>query len=166
MKKLWVSFFLTMLSATVLFGCLGGSSVPPINLSDYTKIAIAPFAAGKESADMADALPYDMGIQLSLKFKKEGEIEWIYDQSGAVQPVRGKMTELKLSPEEIYQDPARAQKVGEALGVALIIVGNVSNIRIEKKMIILLTTICLSNLVSQAQRNILCSYNQQLLIPI
>ncbi|MFQ6041688.1 MAG: CsgG/HfaB family protein [Candidatus Poribacteria bacterium] len=133
MKKLWVSSFLTIISATILFGCLGGSSMPPINLSDYTKIAIAPFATGKESADMADALPYDMGTQLKLKFKKEGKIEWIYYQSKAIQPVREKMTELQFSPEEIYQDPARAKKVGEALGVDLILVGSVSDLRMEKK---------------------------------
>jgi len=133
MKKIWVSSFLTIFSAIVLFGCLGGSSVPPLNFSEYTKIAIAPFATKEESAKMADALPYDIGTQLNLKFKKEGKIDWIYYQSEAIQPVREKLTELQLSPEEIYQDPARAKKVGESLGTDLIIVGNVSNPRIEKK---------------------------------
>ncbi|HIE26570.1 TPA: hypothetical protein EYP66_04725 [Candidatus Poribacteria bacterium] len=133
MKKVWVSSFLTMLSVIVLFGCVGGSSVPPINLSDYTKIAIAPFATEEESADMADALPYDMGTQLNLKFKKEGKVEWIYYQSEAIRPIREKIDELQLSPEKIYQDPALAKKVGEALGVDLILVGHISNPRIEKK---------------------------------
>lgn len=133
MKNFLVSSFLIMLSAIVLFGCLVGSSVPPLNLFGYTKIAIAPFSTEKESAPMSDMLPYDMGVQLDLKFKKEGKIKWIYYQSEALQPVRDKLTELKLSPEEIYRDPARAAKVGEALGVDLILVGYVSNPRIEKK---------------------------------
>ena len=133
MKSFWVSSLLIMLSAIVFWGCLGGSSVPPINLSNYTKIAIAPFETEKESAYMADALPYDMGIQLDLKFKKEGKIEWIYYQSEAIQPVRDELTELKLSPAEIYRDPALAAKVGEALGADLILVGYLSNPRIEKK---------------------------------
>ena len=133
MKKFWVGSFLAMLSAIVLFGCIGGSSVPPLDLSEYTKIAIAPFATEKESANMADALPYDMGIQLDLQFKKEGKMEWIYDQSEAVRPVREKLVELQLSSEEIYRDPARAAKVGEALGVDLIFVGHLSNPRMKKK---------------------------------
>jgi hypothetical protein len=133
MRKFLVSSFLTMFSAIVLFGCLGGSSVPPLNFSEYTKIAIAPFATEEESVNMADALPYDVGTQLNLKFKKEGNLDWIYFQSEAIQPVREKLTELQLSPAEIYQDPARAKKVGESLGVDLIIVGNVSNPRIEIK---------------------------------
>lgn len=133
MKKFWVSSFLTMFSAIVLFGCIGGSSMPPINLSEYTKIAIAPFATEEESANMATSLPYDMGTQLDLKFKKEGKVEWIHYKSEAIRPVHEKLTELQLSPAEIYQDPARAKKVGEALGVDLIIVGYVSNVRIAKK---------------------------------
>ena len=132
MKNFLVSSFLIMLSAIVLFGCLGGSSIPPLTLSGYTRIAIAPFSTEKESAPMSDMLPYDIGIQLDLKFKKEGKIEWIYYQSEALQPVRDKLTELQLSPEEIYRDPARAAKVGEALGADLILVGYVSNPRIEK----------------------------------
>jgi len=120
-----------MLSAIVLFGC--GSEVPPLNLSNYTKVAIAPFAAEEESANLSDALPYDIGTQLALKFKKEGKVEWIHYQSKAIRPVGEKMTELQLSSEEIYQDSARAQKVGEALGVDMIIVGHISNPRLEEK---------------------------------
>jgi hypothetical protein len=134
MKKNLVSSLLTIFSAISLFGCLVGSSVPPLDLSTSTKVAIAPFAAEEESANMSNALPYDIGTQLDLKCKKEGkEIEWIYYQSEALQPVGEKLNELQLSAEEIYLDPARAAKVGEALGVDLIIVGHVSNPRIEKK---------------------------------
>jgi hypothetical protein len=117
----------------VLFGCFRGSDIPPLDLSDYTKVAIAPFAAEEESANLSDALPYDIGTQLDLKFKKEGNVEWIYYQSEAIKPVDEKLSELQLSPEEIYLDPARATKVGEALGVDLIIVGHISDPRMEKK---------------------------------
>ncbi len=131
MKKIWFSLLVVVLCVAGLWGC--GKSVPPLNLSSYTKIAIAPLATEKKATEFSTALPYDIGTQLNLKFKKDNRIEWIYDSSEENQPVKDKLNELQLSEKQIYVDTALAAKVGSAVGADLIIVGHVSNPRFEEE---------------------------------
>ncbi len=131
MKKIWFSLLVVVLCVAGLWGC--GKSVPPLNLSSYTKIAIAPFATEEKAAEFSKSLPYDTGTQLNLKFKKDNRIEWIFDSSEERQPVKDKLNELQLSEKQIDVDPALAAKVGSAVGADLIIVGDVSNPRLKEE---------------------------------
>jgi len=150
MKKVFASFLLAMLFSLVfvhpisarskLFLLVGKknksssfvSTKIKSPLEDYTKakIAIAPFDFEKKAADMG-RLTIDVGTMLSLRLK---ENEWIFDKSKALQPVADQLAKHKLSPKEIYEAPALAAKIGEALGVDVIIVGRISNMRIKHKM--------------------------------
>ena len=128
MNKFFVGLLLAMLPLS-MFGCiLGGAAPPP--MKNYTKVAVAPFEFEKESANMA-RLTSDIGTMLSLGLK---ESEWVFDKSEDLQPVADQLTKLSLSPKKIYEEPALAAKIGKALGVDVVIVGRVSNPRIDHKV--------------------------------
>ena len=127
MNRVFVGLFMAMLPLLIL-GCIpgGGGEKSPMNNYTNVKISIAPFEFEKEAAEM-ERLTSDVGTRLSLGVK---ENEWIFDKSGDLQPVADQLAKHKLSPKEIYEEPALAAKIGKALGVDLIVVGRVSNPRI------------------------------------
>lgn len=117
-----------LVSVALISGC--GGNVEPLDISNFERIAIAPFSTEKESAGMERRFPLDLSTQLSLVAKDK---EWIYDQSDTLNPVGSELTAQNLTPEDIFLDPALAAKVGKAAQADIIIVGHINNPRINEK---------------------------------
>ena len=81
--------------------------VEPLDISDFQRIAIAPFSTEKESAGMERRFPLDLSTQLSLVEKDK---EWIYDQSDTLNPIGSELAAQNLTPQDIFLDPALAAK--------------------------------------------------------
>jgi len=93
-------------------------------------IAIAPFIATDASFGMLTAR--DLGNQLQIALKTNGaDTRLIFDESQDRQPVTDAIRSLNLKPTEVYQDPALASKVAQALGVDAILIGKISDINIK-----------------------------------
>ena len=110
-----------LLSVALMSGC--GKEVLPLDLSDYERIAIAPFSTEEESAEMERRFPLDLSTRLTLL---EKEKEWIYDQSDTLSPIGGQLTAQNLTPKDIFLDSALAAKVGKAANADIIIVGHIA----------------------------------------
>ena len=117
-----------LVSVALISGC--GGSVEPLNISDFQRIAIAPFSTEKESAGMERRFPLDLSTQLSLVEKDK---EWIYDQSDTLNPVGSQLAAQNLTPQDIFLDPALAAKVGKAAQADIIIVGHIKKPRLNEK---------------------------------
>ena len=117
-----------LLSVALMSGC--GGEVLPLDLSNYQRIAIAPFSTEKESAEMERRFPLDLSTQLTLV---EKEKEWIYDQSDTLSPIGGQLTAQNLTPKDIFLDSALAAKVGKAANADIIIVGHIKNPKMDEK---------------------------------
>ncbi len=117
-----------LLSVALISGC--GGEVLPLDLSNYQRIAIAPFSTEKESAEMERRFPLDLSTQLALVEKDK---EWIYDQSDTLNPIGGQLTAQNLTPEDIFLDPALAAKVGQAANADIIVVGHIENPKTDEK---------------------------------
>ena len=115
-------------------GCFGGDgevnidTPPPI--SDAKSIAIVPFFAEPGATEDVEKLAGRIGVNLATRmeliFK---DAEWIYDISSKVKPVDDKLTELGLTLDQVYADPALAAKLGQALGSDMVIIGRVEEPR-------------------------------------
>jgi hypothetical protein len=117
-----------LLSVALLSGC--GGEVMPLDLSNYQRIAIAPFSTEEESAEMERRFPLDLSTRLTLL---EKEKEWIYDQSDTLSPIGGQLTAQNLTPKDIFLDSALAAKVGKAANADIIIVGHIKNPKMDEK---------------------------------
>ena len=117
-----------LLSVALMGGC--GREVLPLDLSDYERIAIAPFSTEEESAEMERRFPLDLSTRLTLL---EKEKEWIYDQSDTLSPIGGQLTAQNLTPKDIFLDSALAAKVGKAANADIIIVGHIEEPKIDEK---------------------------------
>jgi hypothetical protein len=113
-------------------GCLDGDgevnidTPPPI--SDAKRVAIVPFFAeigATEDIDkLAGRISVNLATRLEIIFK---EAEWVYDISNKIKPVADQLTELGLTLEQVYADPALAAKLGQALDSDMVIIGRVEN---------------------------------------
>jgi hypothetical protein len=117
-----------LLSVALMSGC--GKEVLPLDLSDYERIAIAPFSTEEESAEMERRFPLDLSTQLSLVKKDK---EWIYDQSDTLNPIGSELAAQNLTPKDIFLDPALAAKVGKAAQADIIVVGHIKNPKMDEK---------------------------------
>ena len=97
---------------------------PPI--SDAKRIAIVPFFAKTGAAEdvgkLAGRMSVNLATRLELIFK---DTEWVYDISNKVKPIADQLTELGLTAEQVYADPALAAKLGEQLEADMVIIGRV-----------------------------------------
>ena len=131
MARFFTLLFIPLL-CIAMAGCIGESgdglteidTPPPI--SDAKRIAIVPFFAETGAAEDVGKLAGRIGVNLATRmeliFK---EAEWVYDISNKVKPVADKLTELGLTVEQVYADPALAAKLGQALDSDMIIIGKV-----------------------------------------
>ena len=117
-----------LVSVALISGC--GGSVEPLDISDFQRIAVAPFSTEEESAGMERRFPLDLSTQLSLVEKDK---EWIYDQSDTLNPVGSQLAAQNLTPQDIFLDPALAAKVGKAAQADIIIVGHIKEPRLNEK---------------------------------
>ena len=117
-----------LVSVALISGC--GGKVEPLDLSDFQRIAIAPFSTEEESAGMERRFPLDLSTQLSLVEKDK---EWIYDQSDTLNPVGSELAAQNLTPQDIFLDSALAAKVGKAAQADIIIVGHIKEPRLNEK---------------------------------
>ena len=130
--RFWTFFLLPLL----LIGYIGcGGSVdnitepPPIG--EAKRIALTPFFADTaETNRLGGRISVNLATRLELIFK---EAEWLYDISTKVQPVQDKLTELGLTLNQIYADPALAAKLGQALNADMLIIGMVENPKLGQR---------------------------------
>ena len=97
---------------------------PPID--EAKRVVITPLyaeaGAAEEVSKLGGRISVNLATRLELIFK---DAEWIYDLSNKVKPVDDKLTELGLTLTQVYEDPALAAKLGQALEADMIIVGMV-----------------------------------------
>jgi hypothetical protein len=117
-----------LVSVALISGCT--RTVEPLDISDFQRIAIAPFSTEEDSAGMERRFPLDLSTRLTLL---EKEKEWIYDQSDTLSPIGGQLTAQNLTPEDIFLDPALAAKVGQAANADIIVVGHIENPKTDEK---------------------------------
>ena len=123
--------FLTILFIPLLcvamVGCLGPPDIttpPPI--SEAKRIVITPLYAeageAEEVSKLGGRISVNLATRLEIIFKNA---EWVYDLSNKVKPVNNKLAELGLTLAQVYEDPALAAKLGQALEADMVIVGMV-----------------------------------------
>ncbi len=127
-----VTRFLTILFIPLLCiamaGCFSSevniTTPPPIN--EAKRIVITSFHAEENAAEEVSKLGGRISVNLATRFELIfKEAEWIYDLSKKVKPVDDKLTELGLTLTQVYEDPALAAKLGQALEADMVIVGMV-----------------------------------------
>ena len=113
------------LLCVAMVGCIGPPDLttpPPI--SEAKRIIITPLyaeaGAAEEVSKLGGRISVNLATRLEIIFKNA---EWVYDLSNKVKPVNDKLTELGLTLAQVYEDPALAAKLGEALEADLVIVG-------------------------------------------
>ena len=116
-------------------GCVGPPNIttpPPIN--EAKRVVITPFYAGADAAEevskLGGRISVNLATRLELIFK---EAAWEYDLSDKVKPVDDKLTELGLTLAQVYEDPALAAKLGQALEADFVIVGMVEKPSLTRK---------------------------------
>ena len=117
-----------LVSVALISGCT--KTVEPLDISDFQRIAIAPFSTEEDSAGMERRFPLDLSTQLTLVKKDK---EWIYDQSDTLSPIGSELAAQNLTPQDIFLDPALAAKVGKAAQADIIIVGHIKNPKMDEK---------------------------------
>lgn len=117
-----------LVSIALISGC--GGTVEPLDISNFQRIAIAPFSTEEESADMERRFPLDLSTQLGLVKKDK---EWIYDQSDTLNPIGTALAAQNLTPKDIFLDPALAAKIGKAANADIIIIGHIKNPKLDEK---------------------------------
>lgn len=136
MIRFFTILFIPLL-CIVIAGCFGGDgeididTPPPI--SETKSITITPFFAETGATEdvnkLGGRISVNLATRMELIFK---DAEWVYDISSKVRPVADKLTELGLTLEEVYADPALAAKLGQALGTDLLIIGKVENPKLTR----------------------------------
>ncbi len=127
------TILLTPLLCLTIASCNGGeikiTTPPPI--SDAKRIAVTPFFAEKKDINkLGSRMTVNLATRFELIFK---EAEWVYDISNKVKPIDDKLTELGLTLNQIYIDPALAAKLGQALDADMIIIGMVEEPKLTRK---------------------------------
>ena len=134
-----IRFFSTLLIPLLciaIVGCLGPGDdiVDPPPISDAKRVAVARFHAEEGAAEEVDKLggriSVNLADRLKLIFK---EAEWVYDISNKVKPVDDKLTEMGVTLVQAYADPALAAKLGEELGVDMVIIGMVEKPNLTRR---------------------------------
>ena len=134
MIRFFTLLFIPLL-CIAMAGCFGGDgevnidTPPPI--SEAKRIAVVPFfaetGAEEDVGKLAGRVGVNLAVRMEVLFK---EAEWVYDISNKIKPVDDKLTELGLTVEQVYADPALAAKLGDALEADMIIIGRVEEPRI------------------------------------
>ena len=131
MVRFFSLLFIALLCVAV--GCTGGelniTTPPPI--SDAKRIAVTSFFAETENINkLGSRMSVNLATRMELIFK---DAEWVYDISNKVKPVDDKLTELGLTLNQIYIDPALAAKLGQALNADMIIIGMVDEPKLTRQ---------------------------------
>lgn len=136
-----IRFFSTLfipLLCIAIVGCFNTSGEVDIDtpppLKEAKRVAVTSFYAEANSADevgkLGGRISVNLATRLELIFK---ETEWVYDISNKVKPIDDKLTELGLTLTQVYEDYALAAKLGQALGVDMVIVGMVEKPNLTRR---------------------------------
>ena len=104
---------------------------PPI--SEAKRIAVTPFFTNAETEDISKLgtrISVNLATRMELIFK---DAEWVYDLSNKVKPVNDKLTELGLTLNQVYADPALAAKLGQALDADMVVIGEVEKPKLTRQ---------------------------------
>ena len=137
MIRFFPTLFIPLLCIAIA-GCIGGDgevdidTPPPI--SDAKRVTVVPFFADAGATEdvikLGGRISVNLATRLELIFK---DAEWIYDISNKVKPVDDKLTELGLTREQVYADPALAAKLGQGLEADMVIIGMVDNPKLTRQ---------------------------------
>ena len=132
MARFFTILFIPLLCLAMM-GCDRGepniTTPPPI--SDAKSIAVTPFfAESDEINDLGRRMTINLATRMELIFN---EAEWVYDLSSKVKPVDDKLGELGLTLDQVYEDPALAAKLGQALGTNMVIIGKVEEPKLTRQ---------------------------------
>lgn len=119
-------------------GCIGGDGEIDIDtpppLSEAKRIVITPLYAKADATEevskLGGRISVNLATRLEIIFK---DAEWVYDLSNKVKPVDDKLKELGLTLAQVYEDPALAAKLGQALEADMVIVGMVENPSLKRR---------------------------------
>ncbi|MCH8290043.1 hypothetical protein IH992_02910 [Candidatus Poribacteria bacterium] len=128
-------FLSILLLVCVIGSCRGmGGNAPKINtpppLEETSRVVIAPFVTEEKAYELGHTVSLHLGTIFSSVLK---ETEWAYDGQKNLKPVTDKIKELSLTREEIFANPLAAAKVGNALEVDLIVVGEIKNLKLHDR---------------------------------
>jgi hypothetical protein len=127
-----IGLSLTVLLVVALAGCGGGKAIPPPEMTTYETIAIVPLLTKDPTQGML--ISRDLGNQLQIALKRTNEdVQVVFDESAERRPVSDALANLRLKPDEVYQDPSLAGKVAQALKADVILVGRMSEASITTK---------------------------------
>ncbi len=128
----FICFLLISLLLVSIVGCFNSENIDTTpSFNGTKKIGVTSFLADKdEAAALGGRISVNLSTRLELILK---DIEWVYDLSDKVRPVGEKIDELGISLNDVYDDPALAARVGQALGVDMIITGMVWKPNLERK---------------------------------
>ena len=109
-------------------GCITGgdyiTTPPPI--TEAKRVVVTPFYTEANAAEEVNKLGKRISVNLAERLELTlKDAEWVYDISTKIKPVDDKLTELGLTLGQVYEDPALAAKLGQALNADLVIIGMV-----------------------------------------
>ena len=131
----FITILFIPLLCIAMAGCINsGNITTPPPISEAKRVVITPFYAEADAAEevskLGGRISVNLAIRLELIFK---DAEWVYDISDKVKPVDDKLIELGLTLAQVYEDPALAAKLGQALGTDMVIVGMVEKPSLTRK---------------------------------
>ena len=128
------SFLIIHILLISIIGCFGSDEVKidkPPTFTEAKRIVVTKFIGeGMETQALGKRVSKNLAERLELVLKDN---DWVYDVSEKVQPITDKVTELGLTLNDVYADPALAAKVGQALEADLIITGMIQEPKIRRK---------------------------------
>ena len=129
--------FIPLFCITIAGCILGGGEVnitTPPEIDKAKRVVVTPFytdaSAAEEVSKLGKRISVNLGERLKLTLK---DAEWTYDISNKVKPVDDKLSELGLTLEQVYEDPALAAKLGQALNADLVIIGMVEKPNLKRQ---------------------------------
>lgn len=127
MTRFFAILFVPLLCLAMV-GCFNSEvyiTTPPA-IGEAKRVVVTPFYTDANAAEEVDKLGKRISVNLGERLKLIlKDAEWVYDISNKVKPVDDELSKLGLTLAQVYEDPALAAKLGQALDADLVIIGRV-----------------------------------------
>ena len=129
MTRFLAILFIPLLCLAIA-GCIINSNevniTTPPQISEAKRVVVTPFYTEENAEEEVSKLGKRISVNLANRFELIlKDAEWVYDISDKIKPVDDKLTELGLTLGQVYEDPALAAKLGQALDADMVIIGMV-----------------------------------------
>ncbi len=136
MIRFFAILFIPLFCLTIA-GCIGGGEInitTPPEIDKAKSVVVTPFYTDANAAEEVNKLGKRISVNLGERLKLIlKDAEWTYDISNKVKPVDDKLSELGLTLGQVYEDPALAAKLGQALNADLVIIGMVEKPNLKRQ---------------------------------